>query len=204
VRIHQDNGDSRLLVTITTGTALGIEQGRWSLDIRSPVVQSPAGLVHAWLERTADDVRFVIADPGMTVTIPGTADAVITVASVDASKPFKVAPYSCFGPTRDGREKPDVAAPGQQVTAAMAGTNTGVLEQSGTSMAAPHVTGAIALLLSRRAKLADSTPGLKQLNANQIAAILRVTTQEHSGSWNKGIGYGVLDLAAALHGIPVD
>ena len=72
----------------------------------------------------------------MTLSIPGTARTVITVASVDASLPIRVASYSSYGPTRDLRDKPDVAAPGENVLAAQSGTANGVVQFfSGTSMA---------------------------------------------------------------------
>jgi subtilisin family serine protease len=201
-RFHRDNGDSQCVVTITAGPGSLIAGGHWSLDVRSPTIVSPEGEVHAWIEKTNDNVRFTIPSPDMTVTIPGTADSVITVGSIDASTPFVVAPYSCFGPTRDGRDKPDLAAPGENVLAAQAGTAAAVYSASGTSMAAPHVTGAVALLMSARAKMADTNAEVEQMNANQIGSLLRHTTQNHGGGWNPGMGFGVLDVAAALNEMP--
>src|SRR4029077_14996275 len=68
----------------------------------------------------------------------------------DAGRPLHFG--SGAGPTRDGRLKPDVSAPGVNVAAANS-RQQGSLVLSGTSMAAPATTGAIALLLAEaRAK----------------------------------------------------
>jgi subtilisin family serine protease len=86
---------------------------------------------------------------------PGSADAAITVGAVDGND--KLADFSSTGPrVGDGAIKPDVTAPGVDITAAAApgsvidkevGENPpGYLTISGTSMATPHVAGAAAIL----------------------------------------------------------
>jgi subtilisin family serine protease len=68
----------------------------------------------------------------------------------------------------------------------------GVTEKSGTSMAAPHVAGAIALVFSRAHKTSTS------INGHQVAGALRQKTQNYAGRWDRGQGYGIIDVAALL------
>jgi hypothetical protein len=65
-------------------------------------------------------------------------------------------------------------------------------------MAAPHVAGAIALLLSRRAKKGARFI----LNSAQIAAALQDMTLNRGAQWTAGLGYGVPDVAALLAAFP--
>ncbi|WP_052424435.1 S8 family peptidase [Streptomyces fulvoviolaceus] len=89
-----------------------------------------------------------------TIGSPGSAASALTVGAVDDND--KLASFSSTGPGLDGQIKPDVTAPGVDITAAAApgsiieqevGQNPdGYLTISGTSMATPHVAGAAAIL----------------------------------------------------------
>jgi subtilisin family serine protease len=128
-----------------------------------------------------------------TVTTPGTADRALTVGAVNRSN--VLAGFSSRGPrARDFAIKPDLTAPGVDIVAARAsGTDMGnpvndrYTTMSGTSMAAPHVAGAAALLIQ---KYPDWTP-------EQITAALTSTSvpSRSASVYQQGSGRVAVDRA---------
>lgn len=110
---------------------------------------------------------------GMTVTIndPANADLAIAVGSThrDAPHTYGVSYFSSKGPTGDGRMKPDIVAPGERILSCCSscgapGSPPNVyVEKSGTSMAAPHVSGVIAAFLSIRQEYKGNPEKVKEL-----------------------------------------
>ena len=197
-RFHVDNGDSQLLVVVTPGGINGLEAGEWSLEV-IPQATPAGGRIDAWIEWTSSHpVAFTSTnvEERHTLTIPGTAHHLVTVGSIEVpspvSDPFRVANESCFGPTRDGRAVPHLVAPGVGIKAARAGTSDQVIPMSGTSMAAPHVTGAIALAFSGWGKRHPNKGDM--LNQGQVRAALVASAQGPSPIWNDGTGHGRLDI----------
>ncbi|WDU83248.1 S8 family serine peptidase [Caloramator sp. Dgby_cultured_2] len=93
-----------------------------------------------------------------TIGSPAAAANAITVGSVydPGEKGWVLSEFSNRGPTADGRIKPDITAPGSNITAAKAGTTSSYVTYSGTSMATPFISGVIALMLDANYSLTDS------------------------------------------------
>ncbi|WP_162164315.1 S8 family serine peptidase [Roseivivax isoporae] len=191
-QMHPDNGDNRLTVTIRAGTS-AIQPGTWTLEAEGRRIVSADGMVHVWIERTGTRaVRFRVEDPEMTLSVPGTARTVVCVGASDAAIPLRLLGASSWGLTRDGRAKPDLCAPGHGIVSVRAGAGPrDTVALPGTSMAAPHVTGALALVLSAQARR-----GLPLSNAMQLQTALARTVRGLPSRHNVGAGFGVLDARA--------
>jgi subtilisin family serine protease len=154
--------------------------------------------------------------------MPGTEERAVVVGSLVSRNRFdtvqgevvsnlsvgQLSPFSSHGPARYGAQKPDITAPGQFVTAALAEGSVLATDPryvprrspiapgpyvtiQGTSMAAPFVTGIVALLLERE----------PTLNPEEVQQRLRITARRDAGTgpvWNAGFGYGRLDVEALL------
>jgi subtilisin family serine protease len=191
----------------------------WQLRIKCR--QAGIGRIDGWMNNygVGAFAPHPLVETARTVGISATGEACIAVASYVNSSEWQSdqgpqvnervlrgrnSPFSSRGPTRNGRWKPDLAAPGQYLTAALADlselarwaersqVNDRLLTMEGTSMAAPVITGAVALLLQR-------DPALTPKRAQAILAeSARHDGHTGIGSWTADYGYGKLDLLAAL------
>lgn len=128
----------------------------------------------------------------ISITDPGNAEDAITVGSTHRQMPHKygVSYFSSRGPTGDGRRKPDLLAPGEKIVSTIPGNKTAVLD--GTSMAAPHVSGAAALLMARHRELIGQPRRIKEI-------LCRTATDlERERSFQ---GAGLLDILRALQSV---
>jgi serine protease AprX len=134
-----------------------------------------------------------------TVADPGNANLAITVGSTHRNMPhsYGISYFSAKGPTSDGRMKPDLVAPGERIVscAVMNDEKAPVAlfrEDSGTSMAAPHVSGAIAAFLSVRGEFKGRPEQVKDI-------LLRAATDLKRRPEFQGTG--LLDLLRALQSV---
>ena len=127
-----------------------------------------------------------------SITDPGNAEAVITVGATHRSAPhsYGVSFFSSRGPTGDGRAKPDMVAPGEKIWSVVPGRTEDAL--SGTSMAAPHVSGAAALLMARNAEFIGQAATIKRILCNACTDLGRERSFQ---------GAGMLDILRAMQSV---
>jgi len=128
----------------------------------------------------------------ISITDPGNAEAVITVGATHRVRPhtYGVSYFSSRGPTGDGRSKPDLVAPGEKITSPLPGALSGV--KDGTSMAAPHVSGAAAMLMARHNELVGRPQRVKEI-------LCRTATD--LGRERYFQGSGMLDILRAVQSV---
>jgi serine protease AprX len=128
----------------------------------------------------------------ISITDPGNAEAVITVGATHRDSPhtFGVSYFSSRGPTGDGRSKPDLVAPGEKIESVVPGQ--ALKRMDGTSMAAPHVSGAAALLMARHRELLGSPQRIKEI-------LCRTATDLGREKYFQGSG--MIDVLRALQSI---
>jgi serine protease AprX len=151
-------------------------------------------------------------DGTTTITHPASAFNLLAVANVDdlntvSRADDRIRSTSSRGPTLSGRKKPDIAAPGHNTMTTnndwdggFLGLNPDFIDFTGTSAAAPHVTGAVVLLTDLRSS--DNPMASKAVLLNTADALSDNGTSGNtaddsfvSGShWNKTYGWGYLDL----------
>jgi hypothetical protein len=127
-----------------------------------------------------------------SVTDPGNADGVITVGATHRYRPhtYGVSFFSSRGPTGDGRLKPDLVAPGERIESCLLDSGWGELD--GTSMAAPHVSGAAAMLMARYDELIGEPQRIKRILCESATDLNRERSFQ---------GHGMLDVLRAFQSI---
>jgi subtilisin family serine protease len=117
---------------------------------------------------------------------------VITVGATHRYRPhtYGVSFFSSRGPTGDGRLKPDLVAPGERIESCLPDEGWGELD--GTSMAAPHVSGAAAMLMARYDELIGEPRRIKRILCESATDLGRERSFQ---------GHGMLDVLRAFQSI---
>jgi len=208
------------LIEITNNNTIPPARGNWNFELRN-LLDVASFTYNMWIVSTSLNGGSAEAVPNtgrrFTVSIPGTARSAITVGAYTTKRKWRdtdglqrgieataddLASFSSGGPTRDGRLKPEISAPGQVIVAPFSDdanapsflrTETdGYRIMQGTSMSAPHVTGIIALMM-------EANPAL---TSEQIREIVKQTGREDSfatGLPNNDWGYGKVNALDAIN-----
>lgn len=209
---HPANGANYIAIYLSpffrqVNPIIGVRPGQWRIRLHGIEVRD--GRFNGWIER--DDPRPTgITGPQEYWNFPsffaqGTnvdshsvsslacGQRIISVANLD-ERAEAINVSSSQGPTRDNRQKPDVAAPGTDIIAANGFYGDGDspwVAMTGTSMASPYVAGVIGLMLEAEPRLTSA----------QITGIIQRTSQPLSGAtfdWTNDAGYGVLQARACI------
>ncbi|MGE6258065.1 S8 family serine peptidase [Heyndrickxia sporothermodurans] len=156
-------------------------------------------MVQAWIDAgivpvfSAGNSSIFMANGPGTISAPGNYPEAIAVGATDSAD--KIASFSFRGPSPYGEIKPDLTAPGVSIRSS---TPKGNYEGgwNGTSMAAPHVSGAVLLLRQLN----------RQMTVEQIKELLTFTStpktdEQYTESPNHAYGHGVLNVEAAVHSV---
>ncbi|MFQ9934557.1 MAG: S8 family peptidase [Lachnospiraceae bacterium] len=183
--VEGQTGDELILIRFREPTA-----GIWRIRLYGNNVNS--GVFNCWLpisQFVGDGTYFLKSDPSVTITNPGMADNVITIAAYNSSNGAYFQD-SGRGFSRDGRVKPDITSPGVGITGP---TLTGGFEnRDGTSYGAAITTGACSQIL---------TWGIVNGNRSYMSTtdvksyLIRGARREEGYEYpNNEWGYGKLDV----------
>ncbi len=170
------------------------------------VVVAAGNTGYGWTQSQAKGA--VAAGQDLTINDPGNAELAITVGSTHRDMPhiYGVSYFSSKGPTGDGRLKPDLVAPGEKILSCAAGQRREEIrkklkgkaddceyrEESGTSMAAPHVSGVVACFLSIRGEFIGNPEAVKEIFLSTATDLKRDRYFQ---------GRGLVDLMRAIQSV---
>jgi subtilisin family serine protease len=183
-----------------------ITSGTWKITLQE--VGGTAVGVDAWFATSHTDQfpTFIKTDqdPTRTITVPATANNVICVGAYDY-RDKTLASFSSRGPRVDGTLKPDICAPGVAIYSAKSKDRSNdwfcsdccknFIDEDGTSMAAPHITGVSALVFQRNKGLTFDKVRTAIKASGQVPPISGLTLP------NNDWGSGIVDAQIACTGV---
>ena len=188
-------GTTEFDVVIRNGSNLCVSSGIWKVNITNN--QNILYPIHGYVY-PEDDVYFTTYySTQYTIASPATADTAIAVASYVTYSAIStigaISSFSSKGPRIDGIQKPLIAAPGESILSAASSaiaTFGSHKYMAGTSMAAPHVAGVIALMLQ-----------VKNYTPSEVVDVLKKTATNDSFTGttpNYSWGYGKVNASHAV------
>ncbi len=217
------NGDRVCLIQVDDRNGTNVAAGDWTIT-----VSGGTGTAHAWMLFASMTAGFPNSTQAFSIGMPATAEAAVSVGawksrnswtSISGTTNYAPgtswgdapigarAPFSSLGPTRDGRQKPDISAPGMAILSTYSQDQTPAAPNNlrtpggrywatqGTSMATPLVCGIVGLMFEKN----------PNLTAAEVRSVLRSTTTRDGFTggqpWTPAFGTGKVDAAAAMAAI---
>jgi subtilisin family serine protease len=192
---NPDQGDPLKAPDITNNSWVCLPSEGCSANTLQAAVeaQAAAGIMMVVVAANTGPDCSTVEDP------PAIYEASYTVGALNTGTD-DIAVFSSRGPVRvDGsnRTKPDITAPGTNTRSATNDCDDCYTTASGTSMAAPHVAGALALLWCARPELRHDISGSRTV-LNNAAHFIASTQCGDTGPPNNVYGWGRLDISAAV------
>ncbi|HEV8577608.1 MAG TPA: S8 family serine peptidase [Thermoanaerobaculia bacterium] len=188
-----NNGDNQIKIRIPP---LGKPKDVWKIKLATADGETGPVPFHAWIER--DDLgqsRFRGSSASSTLGSLSCGRRTMVVGAQGLQE--GIAAFSGAGPTRDGRFKPEVSAPGVEILGAKARASSTRVPMRGTSAAAPSVTGVVALLFQVQPSL-SATHIYRALTGRGKSVPTSRSTAPQSGAQATPVS---IDAAAALRRI---
>jgi serine protease AprX len=157
--------------------------------------QRAAGIMMVVAAGNAGSACSTVVDP------PGIYDASYSVGALNTGTDT-IAGFSSRGPVTidgSGRIKPDISAPGTNTRSCDNSADNAYTTASGTSMATPHISGAVALLWSANPTLQNDIDATETI-LNNSAHFISSTQCGDAGPPNNVFGWGRVDILAAVTG----
>lgn len=177
--------------------AASVDPGIWTIQIIPNTIVD--GRYNIWSTVTNPilrTTRFLEPDPFTTLTIPSTSSLITSVASING-RTAQILNTSGRGFTVDERVKPDVSAPGLNITVPQTGTENLYTVLSGSSMAAAFMCGAYALFMEYGLRVKPES----YLYGESLKALVIKYARKpiQFGSFpNQSYGYGILCISSVL------